>query len=167
MSNSYLQPVSKSPSRLHRPQPQSQRTSMSSDSSSTSSSASFSSYNDFSAPRVETLRCSRCAKCVETVVGTARAGNGDLALGRVSTDDASASGMEEDLKNTQQPSMITTESMENTTEANGKEWEDGTTTHDEHEETTTSAFTDSYTNILSSKDLTTTTLRTTHTSPQP
>ncbi|TVY51729.1 hypothetical protein LCER1_G008495 [Lachnellula cervina] len=74
---------------------------MSSDASSTSSSSSSASssyYNDASqrhsmdasAPRVETLRCSRCAMCVETVA-TARGGNGEL--GRVSTDDASASGM--------------------------------------------------------------------------
>ncbi|TVY16968.1 hypothetical protein LARI1_G006639 [Lachnellula arida] len=103
MSHSYLQPSSNSPSRLHRPQLQTQnytqRSSMSSASSTSSSSSASSSYSndasqrysmDCSAPRVETLRCSRCAKCVETVA-TARGGHGDL--GRVSTDDASASGM--------------------------------------------------------------------------
>ncbi|TVY81668.1 hypothetical protein LSUE1_G005934 [Lachnellula suecica] len=99
---------SHSSSRAHRPQPQTtsnySRSSTSSDSSSDSfSSASSSYYNDSYAqrysmdsssqaqPRVETLRCSRCTKCVETIVATARGGNGELR--RVSSDDASASGM--------------------------------------------------------------------------
>jgi hypothetical protein len=98
---------SHSHSHSHRPQPQttskySQRTSTSSDSSSSSSSSSYStsSYNysadnaqrysmDASQPRVEVLRCSRCAKCVETVTHS-RSGDDSR---RVSTDDASASGM--------------------------------------------------------------------------
>lgn len=96
----------------HRPQPQTtpnyaQRTSTSSDSSSGSSSysSSYSSgYNYYDAaaqqqrysmdqaqPRVEVMRCSRCAKCVETITSSARAADGDVR--RVSTDDASASGM--------------------------------------------------------------------------
>ncbi|KAI9055482.1 hypothetical protein LZ554_000436 [Drepanopeziza brunnea f. sp. 'monogermtubi'] len=68
------------------------RTSTSSDSSdsSSSSSASYSESAityamDTSHARVEVMRCSRCAKRVETIV-TSRAG-------RVSTDDAEASGM--------------------------------------------------------------------------
>ncbi|TVY26373.1 hypothetical protein LHYA1_G006002 [Lachnellula hyalina] len=144
MSNSYLQPASKSPSRLHRPQPQ--RTSMSSDSS-TSSSASFSHYNDSPAPRVETLRCSRCAKCVETVVGTARAGNGDLALGRVSTDDASVPGWWGINEGAGRRLQI----HNNRYYHDGSEWRGmgrwNYKTHDDHEKMTTSAFRDSYTNI--------------------
>jgi hypothetical protein len=85
-----------------RPHPQttSSRTSTSSDSSTSSSSSSYSSSYDTMAsrasldstpqPRVEVMRCSRCAKCVEIVVGVSRS-NGELR--RVSTDDASASGM--------------------------------------------------------------------------
>jgi hypothetical protein len=105
---SYPSSRSSSSHRAHRPQPQTnpnytQRTSTSSDSSSSSSASSSyydSSYSQRytmdsssqqSLPRVETLRCSRCAKCVETVVATARGGNGELR--RVSSDDASASGM--------------------------------------------------------------------------
>jgi hypothetical protein len=96
---SYSHSSRSSSPRPHRPQPQtnpnySSRTSTFSDSSS-SSSASSSYYNDSSSQqsisRVETLRCSRCAKCVETVVATARGGNREL--GRVSSADASASGM--------------------------------------------------------------------------
>ncbi|PQE18190.1 hypothetical protein CJF30_00009356 [Rutstroemia sp. NJR-2017a BBW] len=40
--------------------------------------------------RVEVMRCSRCAKCVETISTVQYQGN---ELRRVSTDDASASGM--------------------------------------------------------------------------
>jgi hypothetical protein len=90
----------------HRPQPQTtpnytQRTS--SDSSSGSSSSSYSSsYNyydpaqqtrysmDQSQPRVEVMRCSRCAKSVETITSSRTTDGGQR---RVSTDDASASGM--------------------------------------------------------------------------
>jgi hypothetical protein len=94
----------------HRPQPQTtpnyaQRTSTSSDSSSGSSSysSSYSSsgYNyydsaqqqtrysmDAAQPRVEVMRCSRCAKSVETIT-SARTDD----TRRVSSDDASASGM--------------------------------------------------------------------------
>jgi hypothetical protein len=98
----------------HRPQPQTtpnyaQRTSTSSETSSGSSSygssyssSSSSNYNyydpaqqqhysmDQAQPRVEVMRCSRCAKCVETVTSS-RAADGDLR--KISTDDASASGM--------------------------------------------------------------------------
>ncbi|TVY32303.1 hypothetical protein LOCC1_G008906, partial [Lachnellula occidentalis] len=132
MSNSYLKPSSSS--RLYRPQPQSssQRTSMSSDSSSSSSSSTSSSASsslhrfstDSSSPRVETLRCSRCAMCVETVASS-RAGNGDM--GRVSPDDASASGMVRFGHNL--TDIITTDSMGQTTETNGK----GTKEHDDDE----------------------------------
>lgn len=98
----------------HRPQPQTtpnyaQRTSTSSETSSGSSSygssyssSSSSNYNyydpaqqqhysmDQAQPRVEVMRCSRCAKCVETVTSS-RGADGDLR--KISTDDASASGM--------------------------------------------------------------------------
>lgn len=100
----------------HRPQPQTtpnyaQRTSTSSETSSgsssygssySSSSSSSSNYNyydpaqqqhysmDQAQPRVEVMRCSRCAKCVETVTSS-RAADGDSR--KISTDDASASGM--------------------------------------------------------------------------
>jgi len=94
----------------HRPQPQTtpnytQRTSSSSDSSASSSGSSSygaSSYSysyadtqqarysmDQAQPRVEVMRCSRCAKSVETITSSK---NGDNSR-RVSTDDASASGM--------------------------------------------------------------------------
>jgi hypothetical protein len=98
----------------HRPQPQTtpnyaQRTSNSSDSSNSSGASSYnsSSYNsssytysyadsqqarysmDQSQPRVEVMRCSRCAKCVETITNS-RSGDD---FRRISTDDASASGM--------------------------------------------------------------------------
>jgi len=101
-SSSHHRPSSSS----HRLQPETQaynytRSSTSSDSSSSSCSSSSSGYYDSSylqsvesqQPRVETLRCSRCAKCVETIVsGRSGSGSGN-SLRRVSTDDASASGM--------------------------------------------------------------------------
>ncbi len=92
----------------HRPQPQTtpnyaQRTSTSSDSSNSSGASSYGSAYTYSyadtqqarysmdqpQPRVEVMRCSRCAKCVETIT-TSRSGED---YRRVSTDDASASGM--------------------------------------------------------------------------
>ncbi|KAG4029110.1 hypothetical protein MFRU_017g00470 [Monilinia fructicola] len=64
---------------------------VSSDSSSSSSSSSTSSSASYSMePRVEVMRCSRCAKTVETISTLQYQGN---ELRRVSTDDASASGM--------------------------------------------------------------------------
>ncbi|EDO04893.1 predicted protein [Sclerotinia sclerotiorum 1980 UF-70] len=62
---------------------------VSSDSSSSSTSSSSSSSYSME-PRVEVMRCSRCAKTVETISTMQYHGN---ELRRVSTDDASASGM--------------------------------------------------------------------------
>jgi hypothetical protein len=95
-----------SPHRAHhssRPQPQTSsnysRSSTSSDSSSSSTSSSYSdqgparySVDSAPRPRVEVMRCSRCAKCVETIT-TSRDGRDGSDVRRVSTDDASASGM--------------------------------------------------------------------------